>query len=305
MRVSSQQVFNTGLQSVQKHTNEAVQAQQQISSGKRFALASDNALAAGLGIQAEINSSQFAMYKVNQDHINATMAATDTQLKSVTDMLLRYQQLLVQGSNDTLSTEGRQLIGMELESLRSAIYGAVNTLDANGDSILKQVPSEDVRESLVAPAIALRTNIAYQEVMGLQEAGGAFTQRGTGSGTVPTYDAATIFIDGRIDVEQFLSVSAERLLNGLKPTADDLAYMENARSQVTQAHIAAGVISNRLEAATQLAETQKMNAELMRSTLLDTDIAEASANLVKANALLQAAQAIMAKLGQNTLFERL
>ena len=108
----------------------------------------------------------------------------------------------------------------------------------------------------------------------------------------------------RVKLRNWLSFGCDST-NGLKPTADDLAYMEDARNQVTQAHIAAGVISNRLETATQLAETQKMNAELARSTLLDTDIAEASANLVKANALLQAAQAIMAKLGQNTLFERL
>ena len=304
MRVSSQQVFHSGLQSVQKHAADAVEAQQQISSGNKFRLASDNALAAGLGIQAEINSAQFAMYKVNQNHINAAMSGTDTQLKSINDMLLRYQQLLVQGSNDTLSVDGRQLIGLEMESLRAAIYGAANTLDANGDSILRQVPATSIRESLVAPAIALRTSIAYEEVMGIETAGGAFVQRSPSDGVSSSYDA-NIVVNGRVDLEQFLAVSADRLLHGLKPTEDDLRHMDAARNQVTQAQVAAGVISNRLESATQLAETQELNAEMVRSSLLDTDVAEATANLVKANALLQAAQAIMAKLGQNTLFERL
>ena len=304
MRVSSQQVFLSGLQSVQKHASAAVEAQLQISSGNKFRLASDNALAAGLGIQAEINSAQFAMYKVNQNHINATMAGTDTQLKSITDMLLRYQQLLTQGANDTQGDEGRQLIGLELESLRGAIYGAANTLDANGESILRQVPAADIRQSLVAPAIALRTNIAYEEVMGIETAGAAFVRRDPSGGDSSSYDA-NILVNGRVDLEQFLAVSADRLLHGLSPTDEDMAYMEAARRQVTQAQVAAGVISNRLEAASQLAETQELNAELVRSNLLDTDVAEATANLVKANALLQAAQTIMAKLGQNTLFERL
>jgi flagellin-like hook-associated protein FlgL len=44
---------------------------------------------------------------------------------------------------------------------------------------------------------------------------------------------------------------------------------------------------------------------LQRSNLLDTDLATATASLVKSNALLQAAQSIMTKLDVNTLFQKL
>ena len=50
---------------------------------------------------------------------------------------------------------------------------------------------------------------------------------------------------------------------------------------------------------------QKNNVELQRSNLMDTDMAEATAGLVKSNALLQAAQSIMSKLDANSLFQKL
>ena len=50
MRISSQQVFDSGVRSMQQHTSDVVEYQRQISSGQRYRLASDDALAAGLGV---------------------------------------------------------------------------------------------------------------------------------------------------------------------------------------------------------------------------------------------------------------
>ena len=59
------------------------------------------------------------------------------------------------------------------------------------------------------------------------------------------------------------------------------------------------------DAATESADVQKNNVEVQRSNLLDTDLATATAGLVKSNALLQAAQSIMTKLDANSLFQKL
>jgi flagellin-like hook-associated protein FlgL len=50
---------------------------------------------------------------------------------------------------------------------------------------------------------------------------------------------------------------------------------------------------------------QKANIEVERSNLLDADLAESTSKLVKSNALLQAAQSIMARLEINNLFQKL
>ena len=64
MRISSQQVFDSGVSSMQQHTSDVVKYQQQISSGRKHQVASDDALAAGLGVQIDLDNAQFAMFRV-------------------------------------------------------------------------------------------------------------------------------------------------------------------------------------------------------------------------------------------------
>lgn len=110
MRISSQQIFDSGINSVQRHTAEVVEAQRQISTGHKYNRASDSALAAGLGVQITFDNAQFAMFKVNQDHLNQVYAVSDTQLKSMFDAMAAFQQTMVQAANGTLSSDGLSLI---------------------------------------------------------------------------------------------------------------------------------------------------------------------------------------------------
>ena len=95
------------------------------------------------------------------------------------------------------------------------------------------------------------------------------------------------------------------LAAGNSPTDTDMANMQAVLTQVTRAQVKTGLLQNQLDAATESAEVQKTNVELQRSNLLDTDLATATASLVKSNALLQAAQSVMTKLDVNTLFQKL
>jgi flagellin-like hook-associated protein FlgL len=81
--------------------------------------------------------------------------------------------------------------------------------------------------------------------------------------------------------------------------------VQSVLKQVTRAQVKTGLIQNQLDAAAESADVQKNNVELQRSNLMDTDMAEATAGLVKSNALLQAAQSIMSKLDANSLFQKL
>ena len=102
MRISSQQVFDSGVSSMQQHTSDVVKYQQQISSGRKYQVASDDALAAGLGVQIDLDNTQFAMFKVNQNHITASLTSTDSQLMNINLALTNFQQMMVQAGNGTL-----------------------------------------------------------------------------------------------------------------------------------------------------------------------------------------------------------
>ena len=277
MRISSQQVFDSSVQSMQQHTSDVVEAQRQISSGQKYRLASDDALAAGLGVQIAWDKSQFAMFKVNQDHVNASLSSTDAQLNSINIALTKFQQMIVQGRNDALGIDNRKILGQQAEALITAVTQFANAKDANGQNILR---AEPVSTALVAPSVSLETGLSYNEVM-------------LGSGATAK------------DVLAIMTTIKEKLALGNAPSDAEMVNFQAALTQVTRAQVKTGLLQNQLDAATESAEVQKTNVELQRSNLLDTDLATATASLVKSNALLQAAQSVMTKLDVNTLFQKL
>lgn len=277
MRISSQQVFDSNLQSIQQHTSDVVEAQRQISSGQKYRLASDDALAAGLGVQIAWDKSQFAMFKVNQDHVNASLSSADAQLNSINIALTKFQQMMVQGRNDPLGSDGRKILGQQAESLIAAVTQFSTAKDANGQNILR---AEPVSTALIAPSVNLESGISYNEVM--------MGPAGTGK-----------------DVLAIMTAIKVKLAAGNSPSDEDMVNFQAALTQVTRAQVKTGLLQNQLDAATESAEVQKTNVELQRSNLLDTDLATVTASLVKSNALLQAAQSVMTKLDVNTLFQKL
>ena len=273
MRISSQQVFDSGVSSMQQHTSDVVKYQQQISSGRKYQLASDDALAAGLGVQIDLDNAQFAMFKVNQNHINASLTTTDSQLSGINIALTKFQQMMVQAGNGTLGADGLKTLGQQATTLHNTVNQMANAKDANGQNIFRAEPVSTV---LIAPSVSLETALSFNEVM------------------VTGQNVLTVM--GGIQTT---------LAAGNAPSDADMANMQAVLTQVTRAQVKTGLLQNQLDAATESAEVQKTNVELQRSNLLDTDLATATASLVKSNALLQAAQSIMTKLDVNTLFQKL
>ena len=277
MRISSQQVFDSGVTSMQQHTSDVVKYQQQISSGRKYQLASDNALAAGLGVQIDLDNAQFAMFKVNQNHITASLTSTDSQLNNINLALTQFQQMMVQAGNGTLGVDGLKTLGQQARTLCSTVDQMSQAKDANGVQILRTSTPAQV---LVAPNISLETALSFSEVM-----------------SAPTGMAQ--------DVMTFLASVRDKLKAGTALSASDMDNIQLVLKQVTRAQVKTGLLQNQLDAATEAADVQKNNVEVQRSNLLDTDLATATAGLVKSNALLQAAQSIMTKLDANSLFQKL
>ena len=277
MRISSQQVFDSGVSSMQQHTSDVVKYQQQISSGRKYQLASDDALAAGLGVQIDLDNSQFAMFRVNQNHINASLTSTDSQLNNINIALTKFQQMMVQAGNGTLGADGLKTLGQQATTLYNTVDQMSKAKDANGEQILREGTPTSV---LVAPNVSLETALSFDEVM-----------------LAPTGMNQTVLT--------FLDSVRDSLTAGTALSSTDMTNMQLVLKQVTKAQVKTGLLQNQLDAATEAADVQKNNVEVQRSNLLDTDLATATAGLVKSNALLQAAQSIMTKLDTNSLFQKL
>jgi len=277
MRISSQQVFDSGVSSMQQHTSDVVKYQQQISSGRKYRVASDDALAAGLGVQIDLDNAQFAMFKVNQNHITASLTSTDSQLSNISLALTKFQQMMVQAGNGTLGVDGLKTLGQQASTLYNTVNQMSQAKDANGEQILRTSTPASV---LVAPNVTLETALSFSEVM-----------------STPAGMAQ--------DVMTFMASVRNSLNAGTALSSGDMDNIQLVLKQVTKAQVKTGLLQNQLDAAAEAADVQKNNVEVQRSNLLDTDLATATAGLVKSNALLQAAQSIMTKLDSNSLFQKL
>jgi flagellar hook-associated protein 3 FlgL len=280
MRISSQQVFDSGVSSMQQHTSDMVKYQQQISSGRKYQVASDDALAAGLGVQIDLDNAQFAMFKVNQNHIMASLTSTDSVLNNINLALTKFQQMMVQAGNGTLGAAGLKTLGQQATALYNTVNQMAQSKDANGQQILRTTTPTSV---LVAPNVVLETALSSDEVM----------------------SAPSGMSDTDLTVLTFLDSVRDKLVAGTALSSTDMDNVQLVLKQVTKAQVKTGLLQNQLDAATEAADVQKNNVEVQRSNLLDTDLATATAGLVKANALLQAAQSIMTKMDTNSLFQKL
>lgn len=366
MRISSQQIYDSGLQSMQTHMADVAEYQRQISSGQRFSKASENPMAAGLGVQIGLKSAEFSMYKVNQDHIYASLTSTDSQLTSMQRMLANFQQMMVQAANDSLGTENRKLLAQQADVLYQSAAKFASAKDANGLPILKDF---DIKSVLVAPSLELDTGVSHHLPMGRQADGSlvlTMTQPLGGvasagqivyfrnvasdpwqpllAGTTPvsviqvagdmvSLSGATnttnveqgteiLFLNAGtaagaqaastrladpvpVDVLQTMQDVKAALAVGTAPSAAQLEQINTALQQVTRAQVKTGVLQNQLEASTEAAALQQSNVDEQRATLLDTNLADATAGLARSNALLQAVQSIISRMDTNSLFKKL
>jgi flagellar hook-associated protein 3 FlgL len=287
MRVSSQQIYNAGIESLSQHAADLAKAQRQVSSGKRYALASESPLAAGLAVQVSLGREQFAMFKVNQDYASATLSTTDSVLENISNMLLRVKQLVLQSENDALDIPGRQAIGREIEQLSISIEKTAQLNGQDGKLLLRE--PGNLSELSVAPGISLLPGIFYEAVMGVSEPGGTETQ----------------FPGGAVDILELLDSLKQELLSGRRIIQSDLPLLDQAFLQVNTARSIVGIRGNQLDSATEISEAYKLNIEAERAALLDADLVESVTQISKSTALLQAAQAVVSKITINALFTKL
>jgi len=285
MRISTKEVYLAGLQAVQQHTADIMRAQRQIATGEKYTKASDSPLAAGLGVQVTLDRAQFEMFKVNQDFTNAKLVASDTQLKSITEGMLRIRQLMTQASND-LVPEQRTAIKLEIDQIWKRIQAFAESTDSSGNALFDTVAPSAIPNVLIAPSLQVRAGISYAEIMGQRTPAGPAEA-------------------GFTSLDSVIGAITTRLGNRQAPSADDWDGFDKLSSQVNEAAVKVGILQNHLDAATEASEVQKMNVDIEKSNLLDADLAETTSKLARSNALLQAAQSIMSRIDINNLFQKL
>jgi len=136
MRVSSHQLLDAGIKSIQQHSVEAMKWQQQIASGNKYAKASEGAVAIARGVEIQFDQSKYAMLKANQDFVATRMALADAQLGSMHDALSEMQQIGVQARDAAIGKIGLQSLAQKARAAYDLLAQQAVAMDTNDERYL-------------------------------------------------------------------------------------------------------------------------------------------------------------------------
>jgi flagellin len=242
-------------------------AMEQLSTGTRVNSAKDDAagLAIGQNMTSQIRGLNQAVRNLN-DGINMMQTAEGAMVEQ-SNMLQRMRELAVQANNGTYSNTQRSYLSLEYEALASQIQKIATETKWNDQSLL----------------------VGTSGTVGAGT--GTFTfQAGQASGQVisVTITAATgtaLGLDGG-----GISTAAS--------SAAAIALIGSALEKINLQRAAIGAGINQMEYAIDNVTNISSNTTQSRSTIMDTDYAQASTQLAKTQIIQQAATAMLAQANQ-------
>jgi len=248
-----------------KNTRAMSTAMEQLSTGTRINSASDDAagLAISQNMTSQIRGLNMAVRNLN-DGINMMQTAEGGMIEQ-SNMLQRMRELAIQANNGTYSNTQRSYLSLEYEALASQIAKIATETKWNDQSLLA----------------------------GTGGAGtGTFTyQSGQASGQVITVTVTAMTLGG-------LGLSGGGGISTAASAAGAIALIGSALETINLARATIGAGINQMEYAVDNVTNISSNTTQSRSTILDTDYAQASTQLAKTQIIQQAATAMLAQANQ-------
>lgn len=270
---------------------------ERLSSGKRINSASDDA--AGLAIAsrmtAQIKGLDQATRNAN-DAISMVQTA-DGAMAEVSTMLQRMRELTVQAANGTNTTAELSVLNTEFESLEAEIHSISTNTQWNGRNILDGAlgtinfhVGANANQTVSITFADLNTDFGATEA----------SQAGIDGSTAADLDIFTnlnVTAAGTTSGDETIDLAAQVITGNAQSTT--LGYIDTAIARVNNHRATLGAMMNRLEFAADNLTNISTNTSTAKSRIMDTDYAEETSKLAKAQIIQQAAVAVLAQANQN------
>ena len=133
MRISTQLLFQQGLNGILDAQESLATTQRQLATGQRVNQPSDDPIAAARIQELERAVAQQDVYVNNIGRVRQRLNAEEDALSSAGEVIQRVRELAVQASSDTVNESDRQLIAVELRERRDQLIAIANTRDGDGE----------------------------------------------------------------------------------------------------------------------------------------------------------------------------
>jgi flagellar hook-associated protein 3 FlgL len=127
MRITNKMITTQYTRSLNRLAAELNRLNNQVSSGRKFAKASENTSAAVKAFQLRKDMSRIEGYKENIAHAKSTLTNAESALMHIEELMRTTTEKIITGLNDTQSWEERAIIATELRSLQAQLLQTLNS----------------------------------------------------------------------------------------------------------------------------------------------------------------------------------
>ncbi|AIZ33478.1 flagellin domain-containing protein [Pseudomonas parafulva] len=265
---------NTTSLGVQKNLNRASDAvstsMTRLSSGLKINSAKDDA--AGLQIATRMTSQirgQTMAIKNANDGISIAQTA-EGAMQEQTNILQRMRELAVQSRNDSNSSNDRQALDKEFQSMASELTRIANSTQLNGKNLL------DGSASVMTFQVGSNTGASNQITIDLSA----------------KFTASDLGVTSSINIQGSDSTTAESNFSAA------VSAIDSALQTINSNRADLGAAQNRLTSTINNLQNINENAEAARGRVQDTDFAAETAQLTKQQTLQQASTSVLAQANQ-------
>ena len=260
-------------------TNSLNTALNRMSTGLKINSAADDA--AGMFVASNLNT-QIRGSKVAQNNVATGINVLQTaegDYGVIEDNLLRIRDLATQAANGVYDDKSLQAMKDEVNARVAEIDRIAHASNFNGlnllDGSIADTNPNGLRLQVGANSEAA-TNAIYVE-----------------ANVFASASAATLGLFGNTNVD-----TVEKAFANASAAAQFIASVDVALQEVTTRKATIGAVQNRLNSAADSLVTTVENATSAKSTIMDADIAEESANYTKAQILQQTSATLLVQANQ-------
>ena len=290
--------FNASiLQDIQQSDTSLQTAFQQVSTGQKVNLPSDNPAAFAAELQLQAQSANVDQYTTNSESALSQAQLGDSVLTSVVSLLNQAITLGTEGANGTSSSADRASISTQVQGLLSNVVSLANT-SFQGFSIFGGTVSNEAAFSADPTSSTGYTYNGNSNVNQIQ-VGDSLTVQANIPGS-------TLFTNSNANVLGALSDLSTALTSGTSASIGTAtAAVTTALNYVTQQHVVYGNTVNQLTSQETYLSQEKVTLTSRSTSLVGIDTATAAENLSQAETENSAVFAAAAKVLQNSLLNYL
>lgn len=292
MRVTFNATFRNGIEEINAAAARLAEWQRQVSSQRRVQVPSDDPSAAAAGITERAEMALLDQYRETTDSVESRLLVVDTLLTDLVSNLTAAQTTAAAGRSTVLTEEQRKALALQLRGLRDNILQDFNgqyrgTFVFSGTTVLTAPFAKDAAGQVQA----------YAGSSGVQE-----QDIDRGRSVEVTVDGGAVAGDLFTALEDLATAVESGDMAGVDT---GIQHLNEAFGRVTTAQSRVGVALGDLEQHRGRLGASRRAADARRSSLEDTNLAEAISRMQLAETAYRAALGALGTSGKLSLMDYL